>query len=1172
MRNGMRWILPLLLIFGSGACLAQSINAGDIRGSVTDPSGALIPGVKVTVLNVDTGVSKVYTANQDGVYDTNSIIPGHYTITFTRDGFERLVRGPITLEVGFTTVNGQLKVGSATEQVTVTTDVPLLSTESGEQSTILDARSMDELPQVTQDWQNFVILLPGVAGASGMGSGMNSTSNPGQIAAVNGNLPYNNFLSDGASTTLGQSANTNPTTFEDVAELQVNTSSFSAQYGVGGAIFNQITKSGGKSYHGTGYDFIQNQGLGAAHSFNFGLQAAPLPALHYNDFGGSLSGPLPKIKKAFFYFNYDHIIDNGGNGGTGQYTVPTVAMMGGDFGGMSPIYDPTTQVILTDSNNNPYPSRTAFANNKITNLDSVAAKFIQWYPTPTNHIAGGAFLCGPGTSTPVCATGAHGEPVNNWGSALTAPNPTIRYFGRLDYDVTPKNRITMSDVQTDNPLVDNPSGVEACPIGCQTQDISNNNAQITDVWTISPHLVNEARIGYTYQYNAFQDESAGKGYPAQLGWNFAKENDFPDIDFTDGDWTPAWINKQGNNLYKEHVFDPSDVVTLIKGKHILHFGGEVLMYRNDSQIWNGGHQAGAFMFGSANYCGCDNDYTAQWTTDESGAASINTNTGWAMADFLLGYAAEWTAQLTPEYGARLKSPQLFVQDDWKVRPTLTVNLGLRYQINHGWNDIYGDIDSFDPTVMNPATNTLGAMWFETTRANGRKALEANVWNTYLPRLGFSWLRDAKTTVRGGFGLYAYNWSTDNYGQSIGAPLGASGSAADSTGGITPITQLDGNGTNFVTGAPLPFISNNTSPDAYNGQNVIYTDYHTPVPRIYQWNVSVQREVAPNTAVEVAYVASHAFDLIFGGSGGVALEQIPQSQILPTGVNWAAVPYPNYSSPTANGSITGYTNNGVSNYNSLQAQITRRLSNGLSFNFNYVWSHMLDNADSSGWGGHAGPIQYQSSYDPGANYASSNFDVRHAFKGYVVYQLPFGKGKPFLSHNTAMDEIAGGWEISGTVVLTTGHPFTVTDGNQHLTYANGGGAYPNRTPGVSVTPANRSIYNWINPGAFTQPANGTFGNVGRNSFYGPGINVFNLSAHKEFALAEAWNHDLKLQFRADAQNVFNHASFDVPSAGAQVIGSGVPGTPYTGTNAGTNQSITSLTVGGRKMQFMLRLNF
>ena len=1165
MKSRLRWMLPLLLVIGgSGALFAQSTNAGDIRGTVTDQTGAVVPGATVTVVNVDTGVVKSFATNQQGLYDTNSIVPGHYTLTFSAPGFERLVRGPITLEVGFTTVNAPLTVGSTEESVKVTSDVPLLTTESGDQSSTLDAKSMDELPQVTQNWENFIILLPGAAGTG--------NSSPGQQAAINGNLPYSNILSDGASTTLGQSMNANPTTFEDVAELQVNTSSFSAQYGIGGVIFNQVTKSGTSSYHGTGYDFIQNTML-RAHDYGFGVDASQLPQLttHYNNYGGALGGPVPLVKKAFFYFNYDHIAQSGSGGGFNRYTVPTPAMMAGDFTGMAPLYDPTTQTIATDSLGHSYPVRKSFQSeygaNKIpTNvLDSVASKFIQWYPTPTSHIADGAFVCGV-AGMPDCAPGAHGEPTNNFASAISAPNPTARYFGRLDYDITPSNRITASDVQTDNPVITNPSGVEACPVGCQSQDVENNNAQVTDVWTISSHIVNEARVGYTYQFNQFQDQTAGLGLPAQLGWKFAKENDFPDINFEDGDWTPAWINKQGNNLFKEHVFDPSDVVTLITGKHILHFGGEVLIYRNDSQLWNGGHQAGAFGFGSVNYCGCNNDYTANWAVDGTGAAGIDTTTGWAMADFLLGYAANWSAQETPEYGARLKSPQLFFQDDFKIRPTLTLNLGLRYQINHGWNEVHGDISSFDPTVVNPADNSKGAMWFASTKANGRAALENDVFNTWLPRVGFSWLVDPKTTLRGGFGLYAYNWSADNYGQGIGAPFGASGGAQDATGGITPIVKLDGPGTNFVTGQPLPYISNNTSPDAYNGQTVAYTAYNTPVPKIYQWNLALQREIAPNLVIELGYVASHAYNLVFGESPGtspyfgIQFNQIPESELLPTGVNQAAIPYPNFNQ------IIGTTDNAVANYNSLQAQVTRRFASGLSFNFNYVWSHMLDSMDSSGWGGHAGPLGFQNGYDPSANYGASNFDTRNAFKGYAVYQLPFGKGKPFLSHNLLLDEAVGGWQLSGSIVLSTGNPFSLT-GSQ-LTNANGGGAYPNWS-GVSPKPQNRNITEWYNPAAFSQPANGTFGNVGRNVLYGPGINVVNLSAHKEFQLAHAWDHDVKLQFRADAQNAFNHPSFGSPNG--TLTGSNGANTNYTGTAGGTYQ-INSVSVGGRNVQLALRVNF
>src|ERR1700683_1519266 len=315
MTNLHRQVLPLLLILGSGACFAQSTNSGDIRGSVTDSTGALIPQATVTVLNVDTGVSKDYPTNQDGLYDTSSIVTGSYKLTVTKEGFEKLVRGPISLEVGFTTVNAQLQVGSAAQTVEVTADVPLLKTETSEQSTTLEAKSMSQLPQVTQDWENFMILLPGASGTVG---GNQGSSNPGQEVAINGNLPYSNILADGASTTLSMSQNANPAVFETVAELQVTTSAFSAQYGIGGMVINQITKGGTSRFHGAAYDYLQNTALNA-HPFQFrvpGDLVGPVPFLRYNNFGGNIGGPIDVPlwnlkKKAFFFFNYDQIINHG---------------------------------------------------------------------------------------------------------------------------------------------------------------------------------------------------------------------------------------------------------------------------------------------------------------------------------------------------------------------------------------------------------------------------------------------------------------------------------------------------------------------------------------------------------------------------------------------------------------------------------------------------------------------------------------------------------------------------------------------------------------------------------------------------------------------------------------------------------------------------------------------
>ena len=1144
-------LLVFLISAGVGVCLSQSVNSGDIRGTVTDPSGAVIPNATVSVLNVDTGVSKDFATNQDGLYDTSSIVTGNYKVTFTAPGFQALVRGPITLQVGFTTVNAQLQVGSTNQEVTVTSDVPLLETESPQQSTTLDSKSMAQLPQVTQDWENFMILIPGASGAVG---GSQGSSNPGQEVAINGNLPYSNILADGASTTLSHSQNANPAIFETVSELQVNTSTFSAQYGIGGIIFNQITKGGTAQFHGSAYDYLQNDAL-TAFPYEFGAPRADLgniPFLRYNNFGGSIGGPILK-KRMFFFFDYDQIVSHGNSSGFND--IPTTSVMGGDFTGMQNIYDPTTQTIAYDSAGNPYPVRKSFASEYGSNavpsglFDPVSANVQQFYPTPTNHIAGGNFVPG--------VIGSEGEIQHNFYASLPQGAPFRKYFGRLDWDITPNNRLTMSDTQSDTPQR-YPSTAFACPVGCQTGDVDNNNAQITDVWNINSSTINEARAGFTSQLNYFADLSLNHGYAAQLGWQFAKADDIPAINFT-GSYPYAWIDPSSNSVYKEFTYDPSDVVTMIRGKHILHFGGEFLFYQNNSTAW-GDVNAGTFYFSG--------QYTQQWAVDPStGIAGPVAGTGMEYADFLLGYANSWGAGVSREYGARFKTPQVFVQDDWKVRPNLTFSLGLRYQINHGWNEVRNNESSFDPTLVNPATNTPGAYWFGTTHANGRTALQADAYKTFQPRVGFSWQPHPNTTFRGGFGVYSYTWSLDTYGGNntsygMGAAISASGGAADQTNGITPITQLGGPGTIFGTATPLPYVEAPTDPTAYNGRNDGgYIQYHAPVPRILQWTFAMQRAFGSDYAGEIAYVASHGSGLNFQTDVNAvpsnALSSNDSSDCGTGATANCARPYPNFQS------IQGSTNNAISNYNSLQASITKRMRHGFSFSFNYVWSHMLDDMDSSGWGSRAGPQSYQDAFHPSANYGASNFDVRNAFKGYAVYELPIGRGKALLNNNALADAVVGGWQISGDVVLSTGNPFNV-QGNQN-TYQQAGAAYPNAVQGVSWRPSHQTIDNWFNPAAFSQPADGTFGNVRRNSLYGPGLDVVNLSGSKTFSIP--WEN-MKLQIRCDAQNAFNHPSFGVPGD-ITLGGSAGPGQPYTTPDGG---QIRTVTVQGRNVQLGARFSF
>ncbi|MBV8905801.1 MAG: carboxypeptidase regulatory-like domain-containing protein, partial [Acidobacteriia bacterium] len=354
MRFG-QWVLLTGLL--SSFAFAQNTNSGEIRGVVTDPSGGVLPGATIEILNVDTGIARTVTTNDSGIYDAVSILPGNYKVTFKAKGFNDFVREGITLQVQTLTLNAQLAVGTTQQQVEVTAEAPMLKTETAEQSTTLDANTLINLPNVGQDWGNYTKILPGAVGS---GTGI----------AVNGNLPfYANFLADGASTTLPHSGNTDTSVLETMSELQIQTSTYSAQYGIGGAAFNQISKGGTNDFHGAGYEYFQNDFLNARDFF-----APTVGNLRYNNFGGAIGGPILK-NKFFFFFDVDKTIKNS------HYfefdTVPTDGSFGtanmraGDFN------DPTFPTIYNPVTRQPFPNNTINVP-----LDPVALKIQNVYPKP----------------------------------------------------------------------------------------------------------------------------------------------------------------------------------------------------------------------------------------------------------------------------------------------------------------------------------------------------------------------------------------------------------------------------------------------------------------------------------------------------------------------------------------------------------------------------------------------------------------------------------------------------------------------------------------------------------------------------------------------------------------------------------------------------------------------
>lgn len=1153
MKSFVRWAIAFsFLLFMARPALSQSRNTGEIRGTVTDPSGAAVAGATVTLHNIDTGEIKTFVTNSDGIYDTVSTPSGNYNITFSAKGFKTLVRGPIALQVNVITEDGALAVGAVSETVTVeASGAPLLQTETGHLGTIFEAQTIAKLPQIGagitgNDWANFNVLLAGASSSPTMPSSEGSGAyNAGDAVSINGNLPnYANYLQDGGVVQLPVSNNVDNTLFAAISEVQITTSSFSAEYGIGGAVFNQITKSGTNGFHGSAYEYWQNTVLNAAPFFGTptgpggSLVAQKAPYFRYDEYGGSVGGPIIK-NKLFFFFVVDKIYSNGATGAT-LGSTPTLAERGlgtafpGDYdftaAGLPTLYDPL-------SCNTPGCTRTSFAaentgalagQNVIpgNRVDSVAAKILALYPSPN--------------------AGAPGALNNNFSTTLPTPNPNLRFFGRLDYTLSEKNRISFSISQKNNPGV-NKYGPFACPLNCFSGDIDGYNTQVTDTWTLTPTLVNEFRMAYTKQGNWFIPQSLGFNAASTLGLQYAKANVLPQISISGNGLCCSGGFAPGTNaIYIENLYDPSDVITLVKGRHILRFGVEVLMGQGNTTPW-GNLQSGNFSF--------TGNYTAQNNGGGGGAG---------LADFLLGDVQNWSATNQAVSYARLKSPQAFVQDDFKVRPNLTVNLGLRYVATTGFTEINNAIGGFDPNVplVYPCPSaqftdcshegSLGSMWF--AGQDNRTSSQKPIYNIFLPRVGFAWSFMNNTVLRSGFGMYSYNFSQDVYGGGIG-----SGSVNTNSGnyndvnagtGQAPLTLSSPDAVaepllNYVVGSPsarIPYTYLNLTSPAQE----TYVPYNVPVGRINQWQVSLEHQFASNYMASVAYVGSHGSNLQFPTD----LNQITNPGDIAASAAAGKAIQADRAFP-AWGQLPGNNYNAISNYKAFQAQITKRYSSGLTFSVNYVWSRFMDDQDSGGWGSRGGTQYWQIGNDPAANYARSNFDIPNAFKGYAAYDLPFGKGKRYMGDSNSLQNAAiGGWSISGTFVAQSGNPFTVVNNvnvnstitgcNQSGNTATGGDVNNgcNWFPNVVGNPTSGSCGAnggsgpvgtpncWINTSAFAPAStlpNFSFGNEVRNSLRGPRLTVVNLSLAKTVDFTERFH----LELRADFVNALNHPSFNIP---------------------------------------------
>ena len=1151
----------LVLLIASSA-RAQNSNSGDIRGTVTDSTGAVMPGVTVTVTNNDTGVISKYVTNSDGLYDTNSILPGSYTLQFNKQGFDTFRRGPVPLEVGSpVTVDAQLKVGQASEVVQVTADTPLLKTEDAQVSTTLGTAELENLPNVDPEngYTYLLKLLPGassVAGGHQTGGGGNN-ADPQFDQVINGTMPYfSSYLVDGGSIWLPHSANTNQGQSESVAEVNVIATVASAQYGGGGAVFNVITKSGTEQFHGTAYNYFQNDDLDARSYFDTPA-SGPKAKQRYNYFGGAIGGPILK-SKMFFYYNYQQLENP--NSSFSTTSEPTAAMKAGCFDpklfgnaltldaahGGTALTSGTTADIAQCSTADPGNASNDYVI-PTADFDAVASAIQNTY-----------YLAGQKGNSALA---------NNYTYLAPGNGNEIKHFGRLDYNLTAKNHLDFSIVEFFTPVVqglNDGSNAPNCPVSCHFSSSEGGNGQLSDVWTISPNVVNEFRFSFNRGGNYFAQASLGEGIRAKIGLSATIDyaDVLPTLNFK-GTGAPTSITPGTEALFLQNTFFPSDMVTWVKGKNILHFGGELMMEEDNSTPWGGIN--GATM-----------SFTGQYTTSNPSVSEAG------YADFLLGDVQAWNTSTQPKHYMRAKNPSFFVQDDIKLRPNLTINLGLRTETHGGEIDKYNHAGGFDPTIADPVasttqypTNALGSIWF--AGANGARTQSFSTKTLVMPRLGFAWEPTNKWVVRGGVGLYASLWSEDTVGgvMGFGSACGSPGlcdavGSTTTTSTTTPVVQLSGSGSALpvVTGAatrnPLTYITP-ANPQG-SGGTIPYTPYNLPIQNGWQWTAGVQRTLPGNMVAEAQYVGSHWENMMFEAD----INQLPANKLGGTQVDR---PYPQFSGigVGAGGSRTGQYS-GISNYQAASFQLHKPMGYGLAAELSYTWSRLKDDMDDSGWGEQFGNVYYQDAFNPAANYAVSNFNRPNSLKGTLFYAVPFGKGHQFLS-SALGDAVLGGWQASGDFEAESGTPITVVmnnpsnDGSLGSTDGNNQAAlYPNLASNGNPNAGGHSIKQWFNQQAYVAPPINTFGTNPRNSLTGPDFVFFDFSLAKSWSLP-GWERG-KIQLRMDAENIFNHPAFQNPSntLNPAALAPGATPDPSVGEITGTDGNY------GRTIQLAGRFSF
>ncbi len=1083
---GVRLLLAAAILIAPLA-RAQNANTGEIKGSVMDPLGAFVPGAAVSIKNVQTGVVTPTTTNQSGLYDVPFLAPGNYTITFSKQGFRDFVREGIVLQIQTLEISATLQVGTSTQEIVVNAAPPLVETETTEQHVDLTSQAVDAAPIVGTDWRaELTQLIPGVNNGGGTGEAA------GQGVGVNGTQGYNiNYLSDGSAATAPRDFNSSNyyPPIDSIAEVSINSGNAPAQYGNGLTSINVITKSGTNHWHGSAYEFDQNTALNARGFYD---HTGPKSVEHWNEYGGSVGGPIKK-NKLFFFFNYQR--NPSSSPTSGLYSYPTAAMQAGNFygipGATGKAFGPTGTLLGT--------------------YDPVALKLQSYFPT--SSAPGWVSGC-PGPVNPSAGSPQTCPLINNYVFNGTSPNTDTWYTGKADYVISDSQRLsfsfnyfpTVSSYVPADPLY--PNDATSYSQG-QTDNLTG---QLTDIYTITPTMLNEFRLGGSRELDKYKPPSLDKNDPTTLGLQpaygtNAPANVFPKITIDTGAGVGcialgAGCGENGNidAVLGQGVYNVSDVVTLVRGKHTIKVGGE---YDKDYQ-----------------------NYT-NWGDISSGNFEFNGGvTGIPYADFLAGDVYGWYVYDSDATSAHMWNSALFASDDFKITSHLTLNLGLRWQMQSGWGVNHNLFGNYDPVLPNSADGGAykGAILFggqSDTQYGGSignlATIENGDYKEFAPRVGVAWSPRESWSVRASYGIFDAARDAENY---TDGALGL---------GFNPHNNGNGGYVNgsyafkLAVGPPAGTVVYPTlatlSPTIDNYSTATYYPRNIPTDYVQQFLLSVQHQFTSGILVDASYFNTRGTNLNFATN----INQAPVTALGCTGYN-CGNPNPIFNA------IQGQNYIGWSNYNALQLRFEKRMSYGVNFQVNYTWSRSLDTGTGNGHG--SGVDIYQNAYSPAANYGLSDFNATSFLVGQVVYELPFGKGRQVALHGIA-DQIAGGWRVSSIFQWRSGAPFTPViqnsvaegvDPGLDAALSNGTTLYPELIGNPNIS--NPTISHWFNPAAYTNPAPGTFGDNGRNTLIGPGFFNTDFSVGKTFALHY---EGMKLEIRADMYNVFNHVNYANPDA-------------------------------------------